>query len=565
MSSTTSSNNSPGVPPAGESTSKTGAQQTRKSAEGQKLFELRQRARTDKMFLADLLGYQFQPDVHQELFDSYIQFDRSKPYFEQDHQKHRLILWSRAFYKTTSTIVEMVQTILNFPDVSIMVMQSTVPKSCELLLQVKAHFEGTNPHSKLDTLFPEFCRPKLGTMKAFTVPTRKRSRKDPTVFVASPRSSKAGLHPDVGFFDDLVTEQNYRNPELLKKTIEDFSHYTPLVNNGGYFYVTGTRYAFGDLYEHIIRHNEPTDEFPKGRWKVTIKGCWQEDANGNRISGSNFPPRKLTTGPRAGETIGISLEELLAIQRDNPETFAAQYLNRPIAAGKQIFTEALILGAIRSKDTTGSVVGPAVLIVDLAESKSAESDKSVVICGRQIAGAPTVCDIRSGQWPTLQIAQNILDMALIHRPVKILIEGSPGSTFFIEYLRMIAKDKGVLLPIEPIKVTNNKGAKYLRIAAVAGAIQTGRLKFLLGCCSDPKGPTWADLVRQFIEFPRGRHDDEIDTVALMVQFYSGQIVNFEPMKANLPFFLLTPGKEYSLETQILANNDPEALALIPDA
>src|SRR6185437_10708676 len=234
------------------------------------LEALRHKARTDKFFLAEKLGYDFQEDVHTDLFNCFLKFDNKKPYFEQDRQKHRLILWSRAFYKTTATIVEMVQTILNFPDVSIMVMQSTVGKSKEILAQVKGHFDGTNFNSKLSALFPEFCRDKLGTAMAFTVPTRQRTRRDPTVFVASPRSSKAGLHPDVGFFDDLVTEQNYRNPEQLKKTIEEFSHYTPLINNGGFFYVTGTRYAFGDLYEHIIRNNEPTPEFPNGKWKVTI-------------------------------------------------------------------------------------------------------------------------------------------------------------------------------------------------------------------------------------------------------------------------------------------------------
>jgi len=513
---------------------------------------LQHRARTDKMYLADLLGYDFQADVHADLFANYIAFDNKKPYFEQDKQKHRLILWSRAFYKTTSTIVEMVQTILNFPDVSIMIMQSTVGKSKELLGQVKGHFDGSNLNSKLSTLFPEFCREKLGTAMAFTVPTRTRSRKDPTVFVASPKSSKAGLHPDVGFFDDLVTEQNYRNPEQLKKTIEEFSHYTPLVNNGGYFYVTGTRYTFGDLYEHIIRNN--TD----GKWKITVKGCWQEDANGNRVSDSNFPPRKLTKGSRAGETIGISLDELLSIQRDNPETFAAQYLNRPIAAGTQLFTEQLLLSAVRPKNPNATV-GPAILFVDLAEGRDPRADNRVVLCGRQINGCPTVCDIRSGKWSTLQIAQNILEMALLHRPIKVLIEGSQGSTFFTDYLQMIARDKNIFLSVDKIKVSNNKGAKYLRIAAVEGAIKTGRLRFLAGL------PGWAELVTQFVEFPKGKHDDEIDTVSLMVQFYSGHISTGEMPPPNLPFFLRTPGVDYGLETQMLRPEDSDALVFAPEA
>jgi len=149
--------------------------------------ELRQRARTDKLFLAGILGYDFQADVHTDLFDQYIPFDNGKPYFDQHKIKDRLTLWSRGFFKTTSIVVEIVQTILNFPDVSIMLMQSTQKNTQQLLREVKGHFDGSNPNSKLDTLFPEFCRAKLGTAMAFTVPPRQRVRKDPTVFVASPK------------------------------------------------------------------------------------------------------------------------------------------------------------------------------------------------------------------------------------------------------------------------------------------------------------------------------------------------------------------------------------------
>lgn len=502
--------------------------------------ELRQRARTDKLFLADILGYDFVPDVHTDLFAQYIPFDNSKPYFDQHKIKDRLTLWSRGFFKTTSIVVEIVQTILNFPDVSIMLMQSTQKNTQQLLREVKGHFDGSNPNSKLDTLFPEFCRAKLGTAMAFTVPTRQRVRKDPTVFVASPKSVKAGLHPDVGFFDDLVTEVNYRNPELMAKVIEDFGHFVPLINPGGYRYVTGTRYTFGDLYEHIIRQN--ADEQAKqgvGRWQITIRGCWEVTKDGSKTS--NFPVRRLADG----RTIGISVDMLEAIQRDNPETFSAQYLNRPIAAGQEEFTEAMLLGAVVVKDPL-LAAGPALLFVDLASSTKSTADNSVVICARQVGKKAVVCDIRSGQWTALQMVHSILEMALVHRPMKVLIEGTAAATFFIDYLKVIVKDKGVVLNVEPLKVSNNKDAKRLRISAVAGAIKTGRCAFLAGL------PGWANLVQQFCEFPKGRHDDEIDTISMMVQFYSTQTALYDPFPTqHLPFFLRQPGIDYSLEQKIV--------------
>ena len=514
----------------------------------------REKARTNKLYLAELLGYDFQPDVHTDLFAQYIPFDNSKPLmFEQSKCRDRLTLWPRGHYKTSSIVVEIVQLILNFPDVRVMLMSGTLKKSKALLKEVKSHFDNSNPKSKLDEIFPEFCGDKIGTAEGFTVPARERRHlKEPTVGVASPKASKAGYHYDVGFFDDLVDEINYKNPDLVKQTIDDFIHYIPLIDPGGYRYVTGTRYTFGDLYEWIIRNND-------GRWQISLRRAWTVGPTGAKTV--LFPQRQIADGRH----IGFTVEMLEAIQRDNPETFSAQYLNEPIAADKQEFTEGLLVGAIRPRDPHVPVE-PAIFFVDLAEGTTDGSDNRVIVCGRRVAGVPTVIDIRSGQWPTLEIATNILEMALQHRPMRILIEGSPGSTYFIDYLKMVAKDKGLMLPVDKIKTSNNKGAKHLRISAVAGAIKTGRLKFLVDCCpGTPKGPTWPKLVEQFVQFPKGKHDDEIDTVALMVQFYSGQIGSWDPMPApSLPFFLRTPGVDFSFEKKLVQPEDEYALVPIPE-
>ena len=530
---------SPGAPLVGESISLTPEQQAKQKVEA------RQRARTDKMFLAALLGYDFQPDVHTDLFAQYIPFDNSKPLmFEQSKVRDRLTLWPRGHYKTSSIVVEIVQLVLNFPDVRVMLMSGTLKKSKALLKEVRSHFDRSNPKSHLDTLFPEFCAEKIGAAEGFIVPARERRHlKEPTVGVASPKASKAGYHYDVGFFDDLVDEINYKNPELLKQTIQDFVHYIPLIDPGGYRYVTGTRYTFGDLYEWIIRNND-------GRWQVSLREAWTVKPDGSKTV--LFPQRQIADGRH----IGFTVEMLEAIQRDNPETFSAQYLNRPIAEGQQEFTQELLMRAVRPKDTQGAPVGPAILFVDLAEGQHQKADNRVVVCGRTVGGIPTVCDIRSGQWPTLDIATNIIEMAISHRPLRVMIEGSPGSTYFIDYLKMIAKDRGVILNVDKLKTTNNKGAKHLRISAVAGAIKSGRLKFLTDCCpGKPKGPTWTDLVQQFVEFPKGLHDDEIDTIALMVQFYSGHI-SLEPLNdSNLPFFLRQPGVDFSFESRMSSQTD----------
>jgi predicted phage terminase large subunit-like protein len=485
----------------------------------------RERARTDKIYLAEVLGYDFQADVHSDLFANYLQIDPTKILQDQDTVKDRLVLWSRGFYKTTSVVVEIIQLILNFPDIRILLMQGTVKNTRLLLKEVKSHFDGTNFRSRLQKLFPEFCSPdkRLGAADQFTVPARKRMHlKEPTVLVASPKSVKAGQHFDAGFFDDLINEQNYKNPELVQKAIDDFNHYVPLIDPGGYRYVTGTRYIFGDLYEWIIRHNE------KKNWKITIRACWKVGPDGTKTV--LFPQRRLPDG----RLIGFTLEMLEQFQRDDPGMFAAQYLNMPIAEGERLFTEALLLGAVRSpKAENFPVLGGSILFIDLAASRTNESDHSVILCGRQDGlGRMYACDIRGAKFTPLQLAHATIEMALLHRPLKILVEGTASGTYFVEYLKVIALDRGIVLPVDTIKVSNQKDAKYLRIASVEGVIREGKLFFFPGL------PNWESIVEQFTTFPRGRHDDEIDTISLMTQFYGQNgTVRSAPPASRLPWFV----------------------------
>lgn len=68
------------------------------TARAEKLAEERERARTDKFFLAnEVLGYNFCEDVHRELFDQFLEMDASKPLLLLDEMKNRLVLlgsWS---------------------------------------------------------------------------------------------------------------------------------------------------------------------------------------------------------------------------------------------------------------------------------------------------------------------------------------------------------------------------------------------------------------------------------------------------------------------------------------
>jgi predicted phage terminase large subunit-like protein len=482
------------------------------SAEEQKKLDIRQRARTDKLFLAtEILGYDFQSDVHSELFANYITYDRSKTWREQSEIKDRLIIWSRGHFKSTSIVVEAIQAVLNFPDIRILLMQGSIGTTQNLLAEIKSHFLGTGPRSRFREVFPEFCADKLGTVNKFTTPARTQKQLQQATFtVASPRAIQTGQHYDAGFFDDLVNAQNYQSAKKLKKVKDDFSGCIPLIDPGCYRFVTGTRYAFGDLYEGLIRANT------NGQWVITVKDCYAD--NGTDV---RFPSRTLSDG----RIIGFTHEQLLQIQREDPAMFASQYLNRPASSAKQIFSEQKMLSAVVSEKDSPAL-SPAVLFIDLATSDAETADDSVILAGKMDhLNNAYVVDGIGGQWLAEPLALQIIRMAMKHNPQRILIEKTQASTVLVAYLKVLARDQGLVLPLDYIAVNTTKDAKHIRISALDGHLRTKRLRFFAGI------PCWAKILEQFTRYPSG-HNDYPDTCALLMQTFTGQFSPVSPLSTQ---------------------------------
>lgn len=507
--------------------------------------ERQQQLLFDPLKLSEALGYDFHKTAHGlELIRSIgpavipnpaqLAFPSPIPFGELSPLKNYLVLWSRGHFKTSAVALVIVNLILAYPDIRILIMQSTAVNAKGLLMEVKSHFNGRNDRSQLPAIFPEFCTEgRLGDAYRFTTPARRRVFKEHTVTVAGEKTSKAGQHYDYMFADDLVTEQNFLNQEIQEKLIVEFNHYSSLLaGTRGYKTVTGTRYSFGDLYGHLIRKDKD-----RGEWSISVKNCWKNQRDPS--DGPLFPECEA----EPGRIVGFTTDQLLALQKDDPETFSCQYLNQPIIASQQIFTEEALMRAVRPL-VTQVELGPAYQFIDLG-GKNDSNDSSVVVTGRQdAANRMYVCSLRSGRWTPLQFAHVILAEALVYRPVKVLVEGTAAGQYFVEYLRVIAAEKGIALNVDTIKVKTHKDAKRLRISAMDGPLKNGRLLFAAGL------PNWLALVEQFVEFPRGRRDDEIDTISLMVQHFTSQSQVFRPAFQGLPFFLRAPGIDYGVEKQL---------------
>lgn len=481
----------------------------------------RHRAKTDHLFLANLLGYDFVPEVHKPLFDTFVQKQPGKPLAEQDTIKNRLILWPRGCFKTTADIVDCVQWLLLDPNIRLLLVSGKYDLAKDILKSVKQHFIS---NENLLTLFPEYRLDpkKAGTTKEFTVPCRTNSNlKEPSLSITSASAVRAGYHCDVLKIDDLVHEKNIGTKEQLNNSIDALNYFAPLVDPGGYTDVIGTRYAEGDAYGWLLSQRKWTD-LPTpfgvdllskdGTAKATLRRAWKSGTDGCTL----LFPRSQT---KSGKWIGLTVEELKAKEAANPYIFSCQYLNSPVAGALQTFPEDLIL-----KQTVPVAHlpkwGPVFITFDLGFSVNKQADFTVAVVGRfDRTGRLYIIDLRVGRFTPHELVQHIFDLTLKHRPVRIGIEDAAGSHLLSPALDALARDLGTQLPLDWLKVKNTKHSKNERIAGLESLLRQGKLFFAAGL------PDFDKLIQQFTRWPKATHDDVPDAISLLLNYQNASLMS----------------------------------------
>lgn len=544
----------------------------------QSLEVYRERAKTDSMYLAvDILGYDFQSNPHIGLFNEFLAKKPGTPLFDLDLKtKKRLILWPRGTFKTTAVVVEIIQLILNYPDIRILILSGSEKLAKKILAEVKVRFE--NPNSKFRGLFPEFCSrksKKLGTTKEFTVPNRVKTHlREATVSISTAKSVKAGSHFDVEFIDDLVNDQNYKSPQLLENCVEDYKALGPLLDPGGFVYVTGTVYSYLDCYQ-FIQDGAKEEMKRKGAsiWKFSIRTCWVElcahcgapDALHDADRSYKHPkcPTGDTTFLGSGErkvlfpqvrtqdgrTIGHTVEFLQQQKAEyGDEFFAAQYENRIIPSGTQTFTPELLNQQSLYHLAQIPQSGPVFIVGDLSYVGDDKRDQTVFLTTRIHDGQLFVFDCLAGKWGTQDVTENLIRLTMIHRPRVIWLERFLGWEAYDTFFKSYAIQKQIQqLPIEWVQMSNVEGAKTRRIGTIQTVLSQKRLWLFAGM------PNYDTLCEQLKRFPKlGRHDDHADCLGHVVSVPSGYHLSAVPEAKPLPDYIQNTFLEKKVEI------DPES-------
>jgi hypothetical protein len=525
-----------------------------------------------------ILGMDFQDNPHSKLFGCFLQKQPGTGLVLSDLDqltKKRMILWPRGLFKTSAVRVDIVQLILNYPDVRICFLTGSDKLAKAQLRAIKQFFE--KPTNRFKWLFPEFCMKsvrnkkivdetdprawsdelrKMGNAHEFTVPCRVNTFfAEHTFAISTSRSVKAGSHFDVIYIDDLVNEQNYRKVEALETCYQNYIDICPLLEPTGFIIMTGTRYSYGDTYERIQDDaKKEMKEMGQTIWKFFIRDCWSRgcqncvhtniyhdyDVNilqppctvpgctcpGYKDRGDKgvlFPQTRTVTGRSIGHTLKFLEGELI---RTSPEFFANQYENKPIATGAQTFEDTLIGRQTLHylTDIPPYASSFTFAVGDLAYVGQSGRDYSVLYFCRLFQGQIFIYKCEFGTWDSGQVAENVVNGLFAERPNVIFLEKFNGWEAYNNVISAHAMARGVQkVPIQWEKGSQVANAKLIRIGAVKGPLSDKRLWFFAGM----KG--YDQLVQQLVKWPKlGKHDDFADCVGMVVSAPTGYQMETPP-------------------------------------
>lgn len=530
-----------------------------------KIRKIRWKCRTDiKFLIKNVLGPEglYYPAIHDPMLGSLQKFPvptddqmeeldifeggrfHYKPLIsnliELPGKRDRLLLAPRSSGKTTfNCIAHTIQWIINYPGISIGIIQFSLEKAESILSQIKGHF---THNEKFRVLFPELCPPPdkihdFGKVSSFSVPIEERGefgvRKEETVMTGSIDSGLAGYHFEVIKYSDIVEPKNTENVEQCEKLIRTYelSKYlrsTPLHWRD----VEGTRYSFADLYGKIIDSwKRETSAGLEPEYQCFVMSIFKRAIENPKYTPDELElpyaldenKKRISLRPEYFPTYKLEIEEAT-----DPYIFSCQMLNCPIPGDIATFPDfKKNVSVISRRDFEQNVnIAYTVLSVDTAVSV-AESAKYTAIIHAAVDryGRTYVVNIHHGKWLPDDLVKQIIAACNVYRPDYLLMEKILLNLGLGPSLRRHWETHPCHVPVLYELARDNRESKQKRIeASLQTPFKTGDLRFVRDNIPDP---IWNHLINEFEQFPKSVTNDIVDAIADVFQARSWFGANFD--------------------------------------
>lgn len=433
---------------------------------------MRLECQTDHIFLAHRLGYvKVIERVHRPVAKLFVQKNPALSIEQQAQNKAFLHLDPRGTFKSTLSIVDIVQFIICFPDIGICLLTATKPLAAAITGEIADLFvlaKDAEP-SDFQLLFPEFCiSPREKMVGEYTAPNRKTKRKEKTVMAFSIETSISGWHFDVMVPDDVVDTQNSATAQAIAKVKKNWRTNKKTLMPWGYINYKGTRYNPFDLWGDIIEKADGK----KNKVRVLVRAALKLK-EGRRLEPGAFPPES---------EMELLFPELLSYEflkdefEDDYESFMTQYMNDAHGGNEVIFPkEAMLQVTVPAEQIP--LAGQMFIAWRFAYSGKTAMKFTGAAVGLMDGGRMYIIDVLRGTFKPSALAHRVVQLAKKHGVRMVKIEETPGAKYIESAIHNYGLTMGWAINIQWQEFQEDDGIRDLRMKGIEPLIIGQRLLF----------------------------------------------------------------------------------------
>jgi len=169
----------------------------------------------------------------------------------EDDSERKLICYPRGTFKSSLvTISYPIWLLINNPDLRIFIDSELYANAVSYLREIKLHMQS----EAFIKIFGEW-RTETWNESEIIIKPRKKIFKEPSIMVGGIETSKVGMHYTHIIGDDYSSDSNTATKEQREKVINHYRMNLAILEPGGTYVISGTRYSEQDIIGHII-HNE---------------------------------------------------------------------------------------------------------------------------------------------------------------------------------------------------------------------------------------------------------------------------------------------------------------------
>lgn len=410
--------------------------------------------------------------------------------------QRKAILLPRDHSKSTFvTIAWSIQQVLKNPNIRILIANGVWDNSRKFLMEIKAQLE----HSNLKHFYGNFVSNRWNS-DDIIVAQRSVAHKEPTISTTGVEAESVGMRADIIIADDLMGEQNFKTPEQREKVKRFRRSLVNILEPGGVMVDIMTRWHLDDTFTEI-------EENEKDYYDTMVR---QVVENGKLIYpkkfSKRFDPISKAFIPAPDENC---LDYVDYLKRTKPlDEFMSQFMNDPISSENQVFKQEMF--KYWKERPQGLYLGMA---ADLAISQRNEADYTAIsVIGMDKDWNLYLLDYLRGHWGPQQIIDNIFQMQSRWKPHAVGIEVNGFQRTLKEAVEMEQRTRKQYFGVAEIRNGPEK-SKENRIKSLEPFYRQGKVFHAAWM----KGK---DVETELLTFPKGRHDDIIDSMAMVLPLLS---------------------------------------------